>query len=239
MLTNSFYQDKIMAKTISIKASVRRDIGRNAVKAVRKQGKVPGVLYGKREAQALEVNAKDLQDALAHSSSENVLVDLQVQADTKMENRLALIQEVQHHPLKDFIVHIDFHEIAQDEKLQTEVPVEAFGEAAGVKNSGGLLEVTLRHLTVECLPKDLPEIFRVDVSHLELGQAVHVSEIPAPEGVTILNPPDLAVFIVHAPKQEDEKPVAAAEVTQPEVIKEKKVEDAAGDAKAGAKDAKK
>jgi large subunit ribosomal protein L25 len=227
-----------MAKTISIKANVRRDVGRTAVKATRAQGKVPGVLYGKREAQPLEVNAKDLKDALSHSASENVLVDLQVEADAKTENRLALIQEVQHHPLKDYIVHIDFHEIAQDEKLQTEVPVEAIGEAAGVKTGGGLLDATLRHLTVECLPKDLPELIQVDVSHLELNQAVHVSEIKVPAGVRVLNPKDLAVFIVHAPKAEEEKPAAAAEVVQPEVIKEKKVEEGAADAKADGKDKK-
>lgn len=121
--------------------------------------------------------------------------------------------------------------------LHAEVPVFSVGEPAGVKTGGGLLETMLRTIRVACLPRNLPDSITVDVSHLEIGKSVHVSELKLPEGVTASNPPELPVFSVFAPKEEVvETPVA--EVTQPEVIKEKKPEgDAAaapsGDAKKG------
>jgi large subunit ribosomal protein L25 len=226
-----------MAKSVLLKAATRNGIGRTALKGVRKAGNVPGVLYGKKASQAIEINAKELIGVLQHASSENVLVDLELKSNDKTEKRLALIQDIQHHPLKDYVIHVDLHELAADEKLHTEVTVETVGEPAGVKTGGGLLEVVLRHLRVECLPKDLPEIITIDVSHLEIGQAIHVGEIQLPAGVTVLNPKDLPVVAVAAPTKEEE-PVAAAaaEVAQPEVIKEKKADDApAADAKGGAK----
>lgn len=229
-----------MAKTVLLKAQKRNGIGRTAVKSLRAGGRVPAVIYGKRQSEALSLDSKELLDVLHHSTSENVLVDLEVISDSKTEKRLALIQDVQHHPLKDYIVHIDLHEIAQDEKLHTEVPVQEVGEPVGVKTGGGLLEAALRHLRVECLPKDLPEIITVDVSHLNVGQAVHVGEIALPAGVTVLNHKDLPVFIVHAPAVEEEVKPGTAEITQPEVIKEKKTEEAAAaDAKGGKAEGKK
>ena len=129
---------------------------------------------------------------------------------------------MQHHPVRGDILHVDFLEVATDELLHTEVPVEAFGDADGVKNFGGLLEHSLRSLAIECLPKDLPEIIRVDVSALGLNQSLHVRDIILPQGVTATTDPDLTVFIVAEPKVEV-TPVATAEVpTGPEVIKEKK-----------------
>ena len=109
-----------------------------------------------------------------------------------------------------------------DELLHTEVPVEPFGEADGVKNYGGLLEHSLRSLAIECLPKDLPEIIRVDVSALGLNQSIHVRDLVLPAGVKATTDADLTVFIVAEPKVEVE-PVAGAEPSKgPEVIKEKK-----------------
>lgn len=233
-----------MAKTLFLKAHTRKSIGRTGVKAVRRAGNVPGVLYGKKNSQPIEINEGELTTVLHKSTSENVLLDLELHNDNKAEKRLALVQDVQHHPLEDYIIHIDLHEIAQDEKLHTEVPVQDVGEPIGAKN-GGIFETLLRTLRVECLPKDLPEAITVDVSKLEIGQSIHVSDIVVPEGVIILNHKELTVFAVAAPKEEE---VAAptTEVVQPEVIKEKKTDEAAAaadgktDAKAeGKKDAKK
>jgi large subunit ribosomal protein L25 len=110
------------------------------------------------------------------------------------------------------------------------------GEPDGVKNGGGLLETMLRTLRVACLPRDLPELFTFDVSHLKIGESVHVADLKLPEGVKISNPPELPVFSVFAPKEEVVE-TPSAEITQPEVIKEKKVdaEAAAPEAKGGAK----
>jgi large subunit ribosomal protein L25 len=236
-----------MAKTVSLQVMQRAGIGRTALKAVRKAGRVPGILYGKTSessvrSRPIEIDAKKLKSVLHSSTSENVLVDVEVTdaAGAKIDQHLALLQDVQHHPLEDYIIHIDLHEIAQDEILHAEVPVASAGEPDGVKNGGGLLETMLRTIRVACLPRDLPELFTVDVSHLKIGESVHVSELSLPQGVTISNPPELPVFSVFAPKEEAVETPAAAAVTQPEVIKEKKVEGEAAvpEPKTGGKDAK-
>jgi large subunit ribosomal protein L25 len=205
------------------------------------------VLYGKDKGKAvhsrpIEIDAKKLVSILQSSSSENVLVDVELQdaGGKKVDQHLALLLDVQHHPIKDYIIHIDLHEIAQDEILHAEVPVFSTGEPAGVKNGGGLLETMLRTIRVACLPRNLPDSITVDVSHLEIGKSVHVSELKLPEGVTVTNPPELPVYSVFAPKEEVVE-TPATEVVQPEVIKEKKVEGeaaAAPDAKGGKADAK-
>jgi len=236
-----------MAKTVSLQVSQRAGTGRAAVKAVRRSGRVPGVLYGKTadksvRSRAIEIDAKKLNTVLHSSTSENVLVDVEVTdaSGAKVDQHLAILLDVQHHPLKDYIIHIDLHEINQDEILHAEVPVASVGEPVGVKTGGGLLETMLRTIRVACLPRNLPELITVDVAHLEIGHSVHVRELVLPEGVTASNPPELPVFSVFAPKEEVlETPTA--EVQQPEVIKEKKVEGdaaAAPDAKGGKADAK-
>jgi large subunit ribosomal protein L25 len=234
-----------MSKALSLQVSQRAGIGRAAVKAVRKAGRVPGVLYGKSKgdkdvhSRAIEIDSKKLASLLQKSTSENVLVDVELTdaQGAKVDQHLALLQDVQHHPLEDYIVHVDLHEIAQDEILHAEVPVTSVGEPVGVKTGGGLLETMLRTIRVACLPRDLPELITVDVSHLEIGKSVHVSELKLPEGVKASNPPELPVFSVFAPKEEVVE-APAAEVQQPEVIKEKKPEEGAApaaDAKGGAK----
>jgi large subunit ribosomal protein L25 len=234
-----------MAKTVSLQVSQRAGIGRAAVKAVRKAGRVPGVLYGKAKdskvrSRAIEIDSKKLNEVLHSSTSENVLVDVELTdaAGAKVDQHLALLLDVQHHPLEDYIVHIDLHEIAQDEILHAEVPVTSVGEPAGVKNGGGLLETMLRTIRVACLPRNLPELITVDVSHLEIGKSVHVNEIKLPDGVTATNRPELPVYSVFAPKEEVVE-TPATEVTQPEVIKEKKPVEGeaapAADAKGGGK----
>src|SRR5277367_866804 len=236
-----------MAKTVSLQVSQRAGIGRTALKAVRKSGRVPGVLYGKAKdktvrSRPIEIDAKKLNALLHSSTSENVLVDVELTdpSGKKVDQHLALLLDVQHHPLEDYIVHVDLHEIAQDEILHAEVPVTSVGEPVGVKSGGGLLETMLRTIRVACLPRDLPDLITVDVSHLEIGHSVHVRELQLPEKVTATNPPELPVFSVFAPKEEVVE-TPSAEVVQPEVIKEKKVEGeaaAAPDAKGGKGDAK-
>jgi large subunit ribosomal protein L25 len=239
-----------MAKTVSLQVSQRSGIGRTALKAVRKTGRVPGVLYGKAKdktvrSRPIEIDSRKLAALLQSSTSENVLVDVEVTdpSGKKVDQHLALLVDVQHHPIKDYIIHIDLHEIAQDEILHAEVPVASVGEPVGVKTGGGLLETMLRTIRVACLPRNLPELITVEVGHLTIGHSVHVRELILPEGVTVTNPPELPVFSVFAPKEEVVA-VPAAEVVQPEVIMEKKVDEAApapdakggkGGAKAGGK----
>ncbi|MFZ4386869.1 MAG: 50S ribosomal protein L25 [Chthoniobacterales bacterium] len=208
-----------MAKQVKLSARPRADVGRNSVKHLRSRGVIPAVIYGHKDQPAnLEINNREIAAILKHAIGENILIELDIDGTTK----LSLIQEVQHHPVRGDILHVDFLEVAMDELLHTEVPVEPFGEADGVKNYGGLLEHSLRSLAIECLPKDLPEIIRVDVSTLGLNQSLHVRDLVLPSGVKATTDADLTVFIVAEPKVEVE-PVAGAEPSKgPEVIKEKK-----------------
>ena len=226
-----------MAKQLKLTAQTRSTAGRTAVKKIRAQGLVPAVVYGGHDAPiSLSLNAREFGRMMAHATSEHFLVDLEITDGTATSSRLALIQEVQHDTLSRDVLHVDFHAVKADELLHSEIPVEPFGEPDGVKNFGGLLELNMHAIEVECLPKDLPEIIRIDVSALGIGDAIHIKDIQLPAGVTARADGDLTVVRVAAPKVEVE-PVATAEAAQPEVLKEKKDDAAAKPGAAGAKPA--
>jgi large subunit ribosomal protein L25 len=230
-----------MAKAIQLKAQPRSGAGTVEAKKARHAGLVPAVIYGRHlgKPQNLQLNAKELTAALGKTSGEHVLVDLEIAGG---EKTLALIQDVQHHALKRHIMHLDFHALRADEKMHTTVPVLVFGEASGVKNSGGIIEQLLRSIEVQCLPKDLPDSIVIDVTPLEIGDAIHIKDLPLPEGVTALGNPETSVLHVAAPAVEEVAATAAegAAASEPEVIKEKKPEAGAEAAAAGdkGKDAK-
>jgi len=218
-----------MAQKVQLKAKSRAEIGKGAVKRMRDQGAVPGVIYGSHMKPInITVGVKELEKALHSATSENVLVDLSLEEDGKTNNRLTLIQEVQHHPYKDTILHIDFHEVLATEKLRTSVPVRPIGEPAGVKTGGGVFEFVMRELHVECLPQDLPDLIEVNVEKMEIGSSIHVGEITPPNGVVLLDDKGQTVFLVAAPITEEElaamTEAAAAPSAEPEVLTAKKEE---------------
>lgn len=231
-------------KSVPLTAYPRNAVRRSAVKRLRSNFRVPAVIYGrKRQAQNLEINLKELDDLIHASAAQNILLDLKVEGDPEPE-RLALLQTVQHHPLSGHILHADLHEVAPDERVMITVPVETVGEASGVKNSGGVLEHVLFNVKVRALPRDLPEVLTVDVSHLEIGQAIHIGDLQPPAGVEILGDKHISVIAVSAPVTEVEEAAAAAEgaPAEPEVLTEKKEEGEEGEkaaAKPGAKTAEK
>jgi large subunit ribosomal protein L25 len=150
-----------------------------------------------------------------------------------------LVQEVQHHPLSGKVLHVDFHEVAENERVTVTVPVETVGEAAGVKTGGGVLEHVLFKIKVRALPRDLPEVINVDVSLLEIGQSIHLHEIPLPSGVEVIGDKNIPVISVAAPITEAQEAAALEAATsplaEPEVLKEKKEEGEAEAAGAGTK----
>jgi large subunit ribosomal protein L25 len=213
-----------MAKQVKLAAERREAIGRSAVRKLKARGVVPAVVYGgKDKPEPLQVSRRDISLILSHASGENILVELEINGEKA--GRMAMVQEVQHSPVGGDILHVDFHAVSMDEKVEADVPLEPTGTANGVKNFGGLLEQSLRVLAVECLPRDLPDIITVDVSELNIGDSIHVRDIKLPDGVTANVQADLTVFSVLAPIVEEEPVVAEAEVAAgPEVIKEKKEE---------------
>ena len=226
-----------MAKQVKLSATRRTGTGRSAVRKIKAQGAVPAVIYGgKTKSEPLQVSRRDISLLLSHASGENILVELEI--DGEKGGRLALMQEVQHAPLGGDILHVDFHAVSMDEMIEADVPLEPSGIAEGVKTFGGLLEQNIRSLEIECLPRDLPDVITVDVTHLKIGDSIHVRELPLPEGVTTRVPPDLTAFSVLAPKVEEEPVATAPEAaTAPEVITAKKEEPEGAPAKE--KDSKK
>jgi large subunit ribosomal protein L25 len=225
-----------MAKQVKLTAQRREVTGRSAIRKLKARGIVPAIVYGgKDKPQPLQVSRRDISLMLSHASGENILVELEITGEKG--SRMAMIQEIQHSPVGGDVLHVDFHAVSMDEKIEADVPLEPVGVANGVKNFGGLLEQSLRILEVECLPRDLPDKITVDVSALNIGDSIHVRDIQLPTGVAAKTQHDLTAFSVVAPVVEEEPvaEVAEAAAAGPEVIKEKKEEgEAAAAAPAGA-----
>jgi large subunit ribosomal protein L25 len=195
-----------MSQRATLEVAPRQEAGAGAIKRLRTAGHVPAVIYGKHYPnENVSVDAKKLRDLLIHSTSENILVDLKVGGKTQ----LALIQDVQHNPINDQVTHIDFHAVKEDETIHARIPVELLGECVGVK-LGGQLRHHIHSLDIKCLPKDLPEKISIDISTLDVGQSLHVGDIPFAKGVS---PRRLGAAVVIAmieePEAVPETPAAA------------------------------
>ncbi len=215
-------------KSVSLNATPRA-LGRRAgAKKLRTGGRVPAVIYGRQaKPQNLELEAEEMENLIHRSISENLLVDLAVKDDARPK-RLALVQEIQHHPLSGKLLHVDFHEVAENERVTISVPVETTGEAEGVKTGGGVLEHILHSIRARGLPKDLPEEITVDVTPLKMNEVIHLGDLKPPAGVEFIGDKQIAVVAVAAPRTEEEEAAEAAEAVatpgEVEMIKEKKEE---------------
>jgi len=215
---------------VTLKVELREETGKRVAKDLRNKGLVPANVYKSGKAATnLVVANKDLEGVLHTKAGENVLITLKLSGapGAASKDRTVLIKEIQRHPVRDNILHVDFNEISLTETLEVKVPIVAHGEPAGVKIDGGLLEHVLRELSVECLPTDIPAKIEVEVSALKIGEHIMVKDIKVPAGVKVLNDPELIVLIVKAPKVEAPKEEAAAGGEEPELIRKKKEEEAA------------
>ncbi len=212
-----------MADQVSLAVESRRDTGKGAARTLRREGKVPAVIYGHgREARALAIDSPGLQKVLNVAGGSTV-IDVLVDGGEPVK---ALIREVQRNPVKPVdILHVDLYEVRADETVTVDVPVHLVGIADGVRNGGGVLDQALRELEVECLPGDIPSSIDVDVTALTIGHSIFVRDVPLENG-TILNDPDLPVCTVVPPRVEEE-PVEVEEETtaEPELIRKAKDED--------------
>lgn len=228
-----------MAKAIKIEAEARASAGSSVARRLRRGGTFPGIVYGVGKTPCpVQVNQKAFVTALGGHINEHVILDLEIKGQ---DVRKVLLQDVQHHPITDQILHADFHEISMTEKLRIEIPVHLVGDPVGVTQNGGVLEHLVREITVECLPTDIVEAFNVDVSGLKIGDKLTAGDIALDQAkYTLITTKDLAVASVSAPREEEEvKPAAeAVAAAEPEVIKEKKEEGEEGAAKEGGKEAK-
>jgi large subunit ribosomal protein L25 len=226
---------------IKLGVIVRSGVGTASVKRLREEGIIPGIIYGKGKTPVtVQVTTKDLHAVKGMSIAENMLLDLSVKDEKgKPLNKTVIVKEIQKDVLRGDWLHIDFNEISLEEKLKTKVAIEILGDAAGVAQ-GGVLDQTMHELEIECLPVDIPEKIKVDVTNLVLGHSIYVKDVVAPERVTILSNAELPVVSVALPKAEEEvaAPVEGAPA-EPEVIKKgKKEEEGAEAEKAGETKAK-
>jgi large subunit ribosomal protein L25 len=205
----------------NLSVSTRDSSGKGSARSLRKSGRVPAIIYGHgREPQALSINTRDLEKLLEHISAENTVIDL----DLDGKSARTLIREIQRHPFKRQILHVDFQELVAGEKVIVRVPVILIGVPDGVRMDGGILDQTMRELEVEVDPANIPNHIEVDVTKMVIGSSLHVSDITLPEGVEVVAEEDASVAVVSAPRAAVE--AAATEEApaggEPEVIRAKK-----------------
>lgn len=199
-------------KEISMDARKRPETGKNAARRLRMRGQVPAVLYGAGidGAVPIALPASHLYRVLHTAAGENVIITLNIEGEK--EPRMVMFKEIDLDPVKETVEHVDLMAVVFGKKMTVEVPVHITGKAEGQKQ-GGILQHGVRKLTVECVPRAIPDAVNVDVSGLNIGDSIHVKDIKLPEGVRIVDDPETTIVTV-AP------PVVEAEVKTPEEAEE-------------------
>jgi large subunit ribosomal protein L25 len=221
--------------TVDLRAEFRTVVGKEGAKRLRRAQRIPAVVYGgPRGPISVVVSPHDLMTAL--EAGENVLINLSLTGGEAPRTSVVILKELQRDPVKGRPLHADFQEISMERKIRVEVSVALSGEPVGVKDKGGILEHTLRQLLVECLPLSIPDRIVVDVAALDIGDALHVRDVTAPEGVRLLDDGARVVASVLAPAAEEvAAPTEEEKPAEPEVVgkKEKEEAEAGAEAKEG------
>ncbi|MBM4149153.1 MAG: 50S ribosomal protein L25 [Lentisphaerae bacterium] len=223
-----------MAQSIKIEAKSREGTGSAVARKLRRGGILPGIIYGESgKCVPIQMERHGFQQMLKHHRSESLILDLLLDGGNV---RKVLLKDVQHDPLTDYVVHVDFLEVSMTKRMVVSIPLDMIGEPEGVTKGGGVMEVFLRAIEVECLPGDIVESFHVDVSGLLVGDSLHAKDIQMGPQFTLASDPDQAVVGVVAPRMEEEAPAEGeAAAAEPEVIGKKEAgeeeEAAAGEGK--------
>jgi large subunit ribosomal protein L25 len=221
--------------TVSLSADSRDLKGKGAARTLRSQGQIPAVIYGHgRDPQSLALNARDLDKLLSHIQAESTVIEVTVGGHTAK----TLIREIQRHPIKRQILHVDFQALVAGEKVTVSIPIVLTGTPEGVRLEGGVLDQTLREIEIEVDPSNIPDHIEYDVTNMVIGDSVHVSDLKVPEGVEVQDDPETSVAVLAAPRAVIEETPVVAEavegeagaVAEPEVIgRGKEDEDEEGD----------
>ncbi len=213
-------------RTIELDVEKRSTKGKNETRRVRAAGKIPAVVYGGgKPTVPITLSHKALSDAFRGGTMENAIFLLRLSGSD--QSRHAIIKDFQRDPASRKPLHIDFLRVKMDAKIRVKVSVEVVGTAKGVKTEGGILDFVTRDVEIECLPGKIPAHLPIDVTELAIGDALRIAQIPAMEGITVVDDPEKVLVHVTHPTQEKEPPAAAAEavpeITEPEVLKKGKV----------------
>jgi large subunit ribosomal protein L25 len=202
---------------VEITVERRAGRGKGRARTLRRSGSIPAVFYGPGRASiSIAVNAEEFDEKLAHLEGSHLIRLLNDGgSDAELHDKAVLLREVQRHPVTDDILHVDFFEIDLTERLTVSVPLHFVGKPAGVV-AGGILQPIVREVEVECLPTEIPEFFEVDVSALGIHEAIHLSDLRLPEGVTAVSDGSLTLVTVLPPTVEETKPEEAAEAAPAE-----------------------
>jgi large subunit ribosomal protein L25 len=213
-----------MAQFVTLAASPRDKTGKGAARQIRFRKKVPAVIYGHgRPSQPLEVDAKALEMALIGIEPASTIIEI----DLEGKKARTLIREIQRHPVRPDIIHVDFYEVRAGEKVTLRIPIHLTGTADGVRNAGGVLDQVTREVEIEVLPEHIPDRVELDVTSLLIGHSLHVSDLVIPNA-TILTQTDLTIATVVPPRAEEvaaPTPETAAEVAEPELIRKVREEE--------------
>lgn len=197
---------------VELATDLRHDGGKERNRKRLARGKVPGVIYGKNlETRLLEFERKDLEKFLVTARRGTVVARLSIRGGDAAKEAFAVLKETQADPRTDRVIHVDFYEVAQGQKFRIEVPIRVRGKAMGIEQ-GGILEIAARSLEVFCTPDSVPEQIEVDVSALEIGDALHLDDVTFPPGVApVEKDKKMTIVSVHAPRVEEVVTVAAEE----------------------------
>jgi large subunit ribosomal protein L25 len=222
----------MQAKSITVEK--RTEFGKNESRRIRKKGFIPAILYSHGQSEAIQVPEKEFFKLFKGRISESVIFDI-VSSDKKDDvEKMAYVKDYQADPITGEILHLDLFKVTKDEKIHTHVKVEFVGTAKGIK-LGGILEVDMRELEVECLPMDLPEKIQINVTDLDIGDSIHVKDVTLGDAVKITSNPEASIASVHVPKVAAvEEKVEEAVAVEGEGEEGKKAEE--GEEKAEAKD---
>lgn len=204
---------------ITINAKVRERKGKETARKIRRNKEVPAIFYGPDiEPVMLTVGYSQLQAISRKASFENVMCELVIESNGKQDKKMAMVKDIQIDPIKDRILHADFYQVSMDKELTIDVPIHLVNTPIGV-SKGGILEQTLREITISCLPANFVEHIDVDVSGLDIGDSLHIEDIKIPEGIKILERSDTAIATVVAPTKVEEE---AEELEEEEALEKEK-----------------
>ncbi|MBA2849302.1 50S ribosomal protein L25/general stress protein Ctc [Thermosulfuriphilus ammonigenes] len=201
-------------KQVEMTVQVREKTGKEVARKLRRQGLLPAIIYGREtENIPLAVEANELKKILFRHRGEQLIFNLNLKNNGSESRKMAIVKEIQAHPVTDEPLHVDFYEVSLEREIEVEVPVEIVGKAKGMER-GGILEVITRELTISCLPMAIPNSIKIDVSSLDIGDSFHVEDLPAMEGIRVLDPPKTTILTIVSPEEEEEAPTEEALETE-------------------------
>ena len=189
---------------VALTAQSRKETGKGAARTLRRQALIPAVFYGPEvDPVHLSLNYRDLEKLIKTGAGENVIIDLAIETGESSLSHRAMLKEIQQDPVKQTILHVDLYEISMDKKIEVEVPITLTGTPKGV-SEGGILQQVTRTLEISCLPDNIPDAFELEVTELDIGDSLHVSDLRIPQDVEVLVEEELTIATVVPPTKVEE-----------------------------------